>query len=84
MSRKSARRLLHLVLLVAVVLSALLGAFNVSAPFTRSAFADGYPGSGGTCCTFGRDCVGTNVACEDPVPPRRECSPTQTGYCKTY
>lgn len=85
MKHKFVRRIFHLVLLAALVCSALFGAFDISSPFTQSAFADGYPGgSSATCCTYGRDCVGENVACRYPISPERDCSATKRNYCYTY
>lgn len=83
MEQKFIKRLLHLVLLAAVVGSALFGAFDISSPFTNSAFANGYPGGGAgpACCKVGKDCVKANSTCRVPVNGERECSPTMPNYC---
>ena len=83
MKRNLARRAFHLALLLAVVCSALFGAFDISSPFTQSAFADGYPGSYASCCKNSDECGGTKT-CRDPTPNiEAPCNPpTKPGYCR--
>lgn len=83
MRQKFCKRILHLALLAAVIGSALFGAFNMSAPFTHSAFANGYPGggSGPACCSLGRDCPNADDVCQVPIGNERKCSPTKPNYC---
>lgn len=82
---KFAKRIFHLTLLAAVVCSALFGAFDISSPFTQSAFADGYPGGGSAiCCTQGRDCPNSTDTCREPISNERYCSPNNHNYCQTH
>lgn len=85
MTKRLVRRIFHLTLLTAVVCSALFGAFDVSSPFTQSAFADGYPGGGGAaCCNYSSECLGTKRCC-NPSSVEVTCNaPTKPGYCKDY
>jgi hypothetical protein len=84
MKHKFAKRIFHLTLLVAVVCSALFGAFDISSPFTASAFTDGYPGASATCCTQGSDCPNTTDTCRVPVGGERYCSPSKHNYCQSH
>lgn len=85
MSKKLAKRILHLALLAAVVGSALFGAFDISAPFTQSAFANGYPGgSYASCCNYSSECSGTRRCCNPNLIETKCNPPTKPGYCKEY
>lgn len=85
MTKRLVRRIFHLTLLTAVVCSALFGAFDISSPFTQSAFADGYPGgASATCCTQGSDCPNSTDTCRVPVSGERYCSATKHNYCQSH
>lgn len=83
MKKRFVKRVFYLVLLAAVLCSVLFGAFDISSPFTQSAFADGYPGSYASCCKNSDECGGTK-RCYDPIPNiETPCNPpTKPGYCK--